>query len=202
MKRAFEKAHSELWSRTLTYMKDYGGCKVWPWKEQNLEARAVFLGLVEPVVDDKTKIRKRKQRVTSQSHRRISAQAQAHEAQMVEYASGLGAQLPPYGLHSAFQGTRRPSFEPPLDDYVEPPHFTQEQANEIVDGIFKDRPLELEDTPEPGTKIEPDYSEVDMKTEPMDEMDVNSQGSQRMARQACDRMLQQHNPQQRYSRNT
>lgn len=190
--KAFEKAQNEVWSRTLLHMKDFGGCKVWPWKEQNLESRAVFLGLIEPVADDKTKIRKRRQRVSNP--RKLSTQAQAHEINMMEYANGLSGQIPTYGAHQSFQGARRPSYDMHLDDYLEPPHFTDEQKAEIVDSIFKDRPLHLEETPEPGSGMDAEYTEADMKTESsMDEMsNPTTQGSQRIARQARDRMLQQH----------
>lgn len=194
LRKGFEKAHNEIWSRVLLHMKEFGGCKVWNWKEQNIESRAVFLGLVEPVVDDKTKIRKRRQRVPGQ--RKVSAQAQAHELHVIDYANGLGAQIPSYGAHPVFQGTRRPSYEMPLEDFVEPPpQFTDEQKSEIIESIFKDRPLEIEETPEPGSNMEHEYTQADMKLESnMDEIsDINTQGSQRIARQARDRMLQQQN---------
>jgi hypothetical protein len=44
-------------------MKELGGCKCWDWKSQHIEAKLVKLGLVEPVVDEKTGTRRRKSKL-------------------------------------------------------------------------------------------------------------------------------------------
>ncbi|KAL2023604.1 hypothetical protein VTK56DRAFT_1761 [Thermocarpiscus australiensis] len=134
----------------LARMKENGGCRVWDWKPQHIEAMLVKLGMEEPTIDEKTGSRRRRNKV---ARRRASPQngggTPHHAAVMGEWqhnALGLHAAFPGHPHHAAqaAAAARQASFDGVIpDDASVAPTFTSEQENEYLDQIFN-KPVKAE----------------------------------------------------------
>lgn len=213
--RYYEEKRYQL---ILARMKENGGCKVWDWKPQHIEAMLVKMGMEEPTIDEKTGTRRRKNKTATRRNRASSQNNhnQHHHAAniMNDWSNGLG-------LHPAFQShahhvgvgvgvhpaARQQSFEMLSDEASSigaAPTFSSEQENEYLDQIFSNT--------RGGVKSEGDGSlspELMELRYPEDEQNNNQssraasqppavtsrdQGhhhSERVARQACEQIMQQ-----------
>jgi len=188
--RYYEEKRYQL---ILSRMKENGGCKVWDWKPQHIEAMLVKMGKEEATVDEKTGTRRRKNKV---ARRRGSSQNGAHHhhhpsSVMNDWSNGLG-------LHPAFQGhhishaaaARQASFEMMSDDASIAPSFTPEQENDYIDQIFNNsNKVKSEGSLSPEL-MELSYTDDDGAGQPASR-DVGQHHSERVARQACEQMMQQ-----------
>ncbi len=174
-------------------MKDNGGCRVWDWKPQHVEAMLVKLGMEEATVDEKTGTRRRKSKA---ARRRASQNGHHHPANVMnDWSNGLG-------LHPAFQShahhvaaaaaARQASFEMMSDDASIAPTFTSEQEEEYLNQIFN-KPVKAESSLSPEI-MELNYEDDGSGRPPT--RDLNHHHSERVARQACEQMMQQQQQQQ------
>ncbi|KAK3383066.1 hypothetical protein B0T24DRAFT_515231 [Lasiosphaeria ovina] len=186
LKEAHRYYEDKRYQLILARMKENGGCRVWDWKPQHVEAMLVKLGMEEPTVDEKTGTRRRKNKA---ARRRAGSQNGHHHASNVmnDWSNGLG-------LHPAFQGhphhvaaARQASFDIISDDASIAPTFSSEQENEYLDHIFqKQAKVEHSLSPE---IMELSYEDDGGSRPPT--RDLNHQHSERVARQACEQMMQQ-----------
>lgn len=193
--RYYEEKRYQL---ILSRMKENGGCKVWDWKPQHIEAMLVKMGKEEATVDEKTGTRRRKNKVV---RRRGSSQNggphHLHHPSSVmnDWSNGLG-------LHPAFQGHgghhvshagagRQASFEMMSDDASIAPTFSSEQENEYLDQIFNHNKVKSEGSLSPEL-MELSYTDDDGAGQGQGpSRDVGQHHSERVARQACEQMMQQ-----------
>jgi len=170
-------------------MKENGGCRVWDWKPQHIEAMLVKLGIEEPTVDEKTGARQRRK---NKAARRRASQMGPHASMMGDWSNGLGLhhssfQSHPQQLPSIAGQGRHHAFDMMGDEGAIPPTFTSEQENELIEQIFN-KPIKAEGSLSPET-MEMGYEE--------DGAGQSSNAlihhrSERVARQACEQMMQQH----------
>ncbi|KAK3329510.1 hypothetical protein B0H66DRAFT_541303 [Apodospora peruviana] len=185
--RYYEEKRYQL---ILARMKENGGCKVWDWKPQHIEAMLVKLGMEEATVDEKTGTRRRKNKA---ARRRASSQNGGHHLHhpssvMNDWSNGLG-------LHPAFQGhahhvvhaaaTRQASFDMLSDEASVAPTFSSEQENEYLDQIFNKVKSEGSLSPE---LMELTYADDEGRSQ---SQDIVHHHSERVARQACEQLMQQ-----------
>ncbi|KAJ9152043.1 hypothetical protein NKR23_g2725 [Pleurostoma richardsiae] len=187
---AFQKANDEFSQRVLSFMKDMGGCKSWEWKPAHIELKLVQLGMLEPTIDEQSKVRRRKR---AAARRRSNAQPQQAQQQLTEWQYHLGgAPL-----------MRRPSME---DDMSAGPTFTPEQEDEIAEEIMRTRPFDLEDSPITASEESMDMdcsgngphieSKVAIKGLPQNN---GRQQSKRVAILACEQMMHEQQVKREYS---
>jgi len=165
-------------------MKENGGCRVWDWKPQHIEAMLVKLGIEEPTVDEKTGIRLR--RKNKQARRRAS-QASHHTSIMGDWSNGLG-------LHPSFQShphhvasvNGHGRYEMMAEEPNIPPTFSSEQENELIDQIFN-KPVKTEGS------LSPEVMEMGYEggSSGRGSHDLGHHQSERVARQACEQLMQQ-----------
>ena len=189
----------------LSRMKENGGCKVWDWKPQHIEAMLVKMGKEEAAVDEKTGTRRRKNKV---ARRRGDSQNGGHHhhhnpsSVMNDWSNGLG-------LHPAFQGhghhvshaaaARQASFEMMSDDASIAPTFSSEQENEYLDQIFSNNNSKVKSEGSLSPELmELSYTDDDGASQPAPR-DVGQHHSERVARQACEQMMQQQQQQPSFS---
>ncbi|KAK3942782.1 hypothetical protein QBC46DRAFT_379428 [Diplogelasinospora grovesii] len=195
----------------LARMKENGGCKVWDWKPQHVEAMLVKLGIDEPTVDEKTGSRRRRNKMAHRiAHARGPQYHQHNATVMQDWSSGLG-------LHPAFQGhaqhvaagsaARHMSNYDMMDDAngTGAPAYSQEQENEYLDQIFHKVKSEQEDAEgsSPTEMMDMGHNENNgrLSSPRPPTRDVNQHTSERVARQACEQMMQKqvHRLQQEHS---
>ncbi|KAK3393666.1 hypothetical protein B0H63DRAFT_516840 [Podospora didyma] len=186
LKEAHRYYEDKRYQLILARMKENGGCRVWDWKPQHVEAMLVKLGMEEATVDEKTGTRRRKNKA---ARRRASSQnGHHHNANVMnDWSNGLG-------LHPAFQGhahhvgapTRQPSFDMMSDDASIAPTFSSEQENDYLDHIFSKQV-------KPENSLSPEIMELSYEDDGVSRpptRDLNHH-SERVARQACEQMMQQ-----------
>ncbi|KAK5663568.1 hypothetical protein OQA88_3999 [Cercophora sp. LCS_1] len=176
----FEEKRYQL---ILARMKENGGCRVWDWKPQHIEAMLVKLGVEEPTIDDKTNSRRRRAKVA----RRRASQTTPHSAQshvMGDWSSGLG-------LHPSFQNHGHAVASRPFDILGDEaniaPTFTSEQENELIEQIFN-KPVKTEGSLSPVIMA---VAYDDDSGRRSSARDLNHHHSERVARQACEQLMQQ-----------
>lgn len=187
LKEAYQYYEEKRYQLIISRMKENGGCRVWDWKPQHIEAMLVKMGMEEPTIDEKTGTRRRKK----VARRRASPQngGHQHSAMMGDWSNGLG-------LHQAFQGHahhvaagRQAPYDMIPDDASIAPTFTSEQENEYLDQIFS-KPTKTEDSLSPET-MDLTYDD-EASSQPSAGHEVSQQRSERVARQACEQLIQQH----------
>ncbi|KAM7224409.1 hypothetical protein V8F06_000190 [Rhypophila decipiens] len=193
--RYYEEKRYQL---ILARMKENGGCKVWDWKPQHIEAMLVKLGVEEPAIDEKTGTRRRKNKTAAR--RRANSQNGHHHPSSVmnDWSGGLG-------LHPAFQGhhvthhnagARQSSFEMMNDEASSiAPTFSSEQENEYLDQIFNNNKIKAEGSLSPEL-MDLAYGEDDRQSSHPTPRDMGQHQSERVARQACEQMMQHQQQQQ------
>ncbi|KAK3341307.1 hypothetical protein B0T25DRAFT_465074 [Lasiosphaeria hispida] len=206
LREAHQYYEEKRYQLILARMKENGGCRVWDWKPQHIEAMLVKLGMEEPMVDEKMGTRRRKNKA---ARRRASHNSQLHHHQqhaanvMNDWSNGLG-------LHPSFHGhphhvaaaaaARQASFELLSDEASSiAPTFTSEQENEYLDQIFskqQQQQVKSESSLSPEI-MELAYHEDDGRPTSRDfdqhpQQHHHNQHSERVARQACEQMMQQH----------
>lgn len=183
-------------------MKENGGCKVWDWKPQHIEAMLVKLGMEEPTIDEKTGTRRRKKTARRRANSQNGHHHHHHASSVMnDWSNGLG-------LHPAFQGhhvshhagaARASSFEMLSDEASSiAPTFSSEQENEVLDQIFNSNKIKPEGSMSPEL-MELAYGEDDNTNGQASQVasrDMAQHQSERVARQACEQMMQhqQHQP--------
>ncbi|KXX77554.1 hypothetical protein MMYC01_207020 [Madurella mycetomatis] len=186
LKEAYQYYEEKRYQLIIARMKENGGCRVWDWKPQHIEAMLVKMGMEEPTIDEKTGTRRRKK----VARRRASPQngSHQHSAMMGDWSNGLG-------LHQAFQGHahhvaagRQAPYDMIPDDASIAPTFTSEQENEYLDQIFS-KPIKTEGSLSPET-MELTYDD-EASSKPSAGHEVSQQRSERVARQACEQLIQQ-----------
>ncbi|KAK3694921.1 hypothetical protein B0T22DRAFT_87258 [Podospora appendiculata] len=189
LREAHQYYEEKRYQLVLARMKENGGCKVWDWKPQHIEAMLVKLGMEEPTIDDKTGTRRRKNKA---ARRRAGSQNSHHQNPMNDWPNGLGLQ------HSAFQGhpqhvgsvaaARQTSFDMLSDEASSVgPNFSAEQENDYLDQIFN-KNIKVEGSLSPEL-MEMAYNENGGSRSP--NHDLSHHQSERVARQACEQMMQQ-----------
>jgi len=160
-------------------MKENGGCRVWDWKPQHVEAMLVKLGIEEATVDEKTGARRRKQKM---ARRRASQNGHHHPpGVMGDWSNGLG--LHPFQGHPHHVGAPR-HFDMMNDEANMAPAFTAEQENEYLDQIFN-KQMKAE------SSLSPEVMELGYDDSRAPPREFNNHQSARVARQACEQMMQQ-----------
>ncbi|KAM7193559.1 hypothetical protein V8F20_008332 [Naviculisporaceae sp. PSN 640] len=203
--RYYEEKRYQL---ILARMKENGGCRVWDWKPQHIEAMLVKLGMEEPTIDEKTGTRRRKNKTARRRAGSQNGHSYHHHASSVmnDWSNGLG-------LHPAFQGhhvpqhaggPRAPSFEMLSDEASStPPTFTPQQEEEYLNQIFDSSKIKAEGSPSPEL-MELTYGEdegTNGQASQTTSRDMAQHQSERVARQACEQMMQHpHQQQQQQSR--
>lgn len=168
-------------------MKENGGCRVWDWKPQHIEAMLVKMGLEEPTIDEKTGNRRRKNKM---ARRRASPQNGGHQHPNVmgDWSNGLGLHPPFHGhAHHVATGRQAP-YDMIPDDASIAPTFTSEQENEYLDQIFS-KPVKTEGSLSP-ENMELSYDD-DASSQRSAGREISQQRSERVARQACEQLMQQ-----------
>src|SRR4051794_36938498 len=101
-------------------MKENGGCRVWDWKPQHVEAMLVKLGMEEPTVDEKSGSRRRKNKV---ARRRAGSQNGHHHSNIMgDWSNGLGLHHPGFHGHPGSMSSRQTSFD--MDEISVAPTFS------------------------------------------------------------------------------
>lgn len=132
-------------------MKELGGCRVWDWKPQQIEAMLVKLGLEERTIDERTGTRRRRKNAV---RRQASPQNGVHQhaGVMGDWTNGLGlhSHAPFHGhAHAHHVATTAATMSRPYDTMMAdeggntaaaastaPPAYTSDQENEYLDQIF------------------------------------------------------------------
>lgn len=190
----FEEKRYQL---ILARMKENGGCRVWDWKPQHIEAMLVKLGMEEPTVDEKSGTRRRKNKA---ARRRVNSSNDHHHANVMgDWSNGLG-------LHPAFQGhahhvaaaaaARQTSFDMISDVASNAPTFSSEQENEYLDQIFN-KSVKMEGSLSPEV-MDLAYDD-DASSQHSTMREPNQQRSERVARQACEQIIQTRVPDHGYA---
>ncbi|KAK4136616.1 hypothetical protein BT67DRAFT_185627 [Trichocladium antarcticum] len=153
LRAAFQYVEEKRYQLILAHMKESGGCRVWDWKTQHLEAMLVKLGLEERTPDERTGSRRRRHNKVARRQTSPQNGARAPTANVMgDWSSGLGLHQHPHPHphpHAAFPSHRGPppqAFESMLPDDVSAaaaaaaPTFTPEQENEFIDQIYQRAP--------------------------------------------------------------
>ncbi|KAK4170362.1 hypothetical protein QBC43DRAFT_282965 [Cladorrhinum sp. PSN259] len=177
----------------LTRMKENGGCRVWDWKPQHIEAMLVKLGMEEPTVDEKSGSRRRKNKVAVR--RRAGSNNSHHHSNniMGDWSNGLGLHHPGFHGHPGSMTSRQASFD--IDDISVAPTFSSEQENEYLDQIFNNKQVKMDGS------LSPEIMELSYEDETSQQSNLrepNQQRSERVARQACEQMIQTRVPEHPY----
>lgn len=190
LKEAHRYYEEKRYQLILTRMKENGGCKVWDWKPQHVEAMLVKLGMEEPTIDEKSGSRRRKNKA---ARRRNNSQTGHHHI-MNDWSNGLGLhpgyQGHPSSHHMGPAGMRAQPYEVMSDEASIAPTFSSEQENEYLDQIFnKTTKVEGSLSPE---MMEMGYDEEAAGRSRAPELHHHQ--SERVARQACEQLMQQQHP--------
>ncbi|KAK3984382.1 hypothetical protein QBC44DRAFT_252984 [Cladorrhinum sp. PSN332] len=176
----------------LTRMKENGGCRVWDWKPQHIEAMLVKLGMEEPTVDEKSGSRRRKNKVAAR--RRAGSQNSHHHSNIMgDWSNGLGLHHAGFHGHPGSMSSRQASFD--MDEISVAPTFSSEQENEYLDQIFNHKQVKMDGS------LSPEVMELSYEDETSHQPNLrepNQQRSERVARQACEQMIQTRVPEHTY----
>lgn len=188
LKAAWDYVEEKRYALMLAYMKDNGGCRVWDWKPQHIEAMLVKMGLEERQPDPTTGSRRRKQKI---QRRQASPQHAPPHNPMGDWHNGLGlhqhphAGFPGHPHHMAAvaaaqaNGGMMPDPVPPM---------TSEQEDDLIDQVYsKIGKTERSLSPD-GDSMDYGYDDEDHESKPA--AHNHHQQSERVARQACEQMMQ------------
>ncbi|KAK4195843.1 hypothetical protein QBC40DRAFT_315157 [Triangularia verruculosa] len=189
LKEAHRYYEEKRYQLILARMKEGGGCRVWDWKPQHIEAMLVKLGMEEPTIDEKTGTRRRKNKA---ARRRATSQNNHHHTNVMgDWSNGLGLHHPAFQGHAHHVATaaaaRQASYDMISDDASTAPHFSSEQENEYLDQIFE-KSGKVEGSLSPET-MELPY-EDDAASQHSTAREPSHHRSERVARQACEQMMQ------------
>ncbi|KAK4229691.1 hypothetical protein QBC38DRAFT_507972 [Podospora fimiseda] len=191
LKEAHRYFEEKRYQFILTRMKENGGCRVWDWKPQHIEAMLVKLGMEEPTVDEKSGSRRRKNKVASR--RRAGSQNTHHHSNIMgDWSKGLGLHHAGIHGHPGNMSSRQASFD--MDDISVAPTFSSEQENEYLDHIFNNKQVKMDGS------LSPEVMELsyDDESSQSNIREPNQQRSERVARQACEQMIQTRVPEHTY----
>lgn len=181
-------------------MKENGGCRVWDWKTQHVEAMLVKLGMEERVPDEKTGSRRRRHKAAVRRQTSPQNGQHANANAMGDWSNGLGLhphqgfQGHPHHMANATAAAGRQAhpFENMIpDDISTAPTFTSEQENEFIDQIYQK--IKIERSLSPDDSMDLTYgNNNDRRSSTTAGHDLQHQNhNQHMARQACEQMVQQ-----------
>lgn len=216
LREAHKYYEEKRYQLILARMKENGGCKVWDWKPQHVEAMLVKLGIEEPTIDEKTGTRRRKnktarRRANSQNgggHPHHPHHQHHHHASgvMNDWSNGLGLhpafQNHQVAAHHAATAGRQPSFDMLSDEASSiAPTFSSEQENEYLDQIFNSNKIKAEGSMSPelmdlGYGEDDNASSNQAAASQAVSRDMGQHQSERVARQACEQMMQHQQHQQ------
>ncbi|KAL2145293.1 hypothetical protein VTI28DRAFT_7510 [Corynascus sepedonium] len=206
LREAFEYFEEMRYQFIIARMKENGGCRVWDWKKPHIVAMLVKLGLEEPTVNEKTGSRRRRQQKAA-ARRQGSPQpgATAHPI-MGDWSNGLGLHHPMYHSHahhvaaSAAARQGAPSYDAMVaDDFGGQPHLTSKQEEDLISDVFRDvkadRDLSSDDGMEGLSYNTSNEGPGALGRRPSTTAlapgsELAHQSSARVARQACDQLLQ------------
>lgn len=178
----------------LAHMKENGGCRVWDWKPQHIEAMLVKLGVEEATVDEKTGNRRRNKKL---ARRRTTSTQNTHQHHthnmMNDWPNALGLH-PGYHQHPHMAHQQhRASFDMLADDGIAPPAFSHEQENEILDQIYSKQPPHAESSMSPDMGFHNDNDDGNSNSNSNSRPSTRGLGhnqSERVAKQACEQLIQ------------
>ncbi|KAK4039325.1 hypothetical protein C8A01DRAFT_47175 [Parachaetomium inaequale] len=213
LKEAFDYFEEMRYQMIIARMKENGGCRVWDWKKPHVAAMLVKMGLEEETVNEKTGTRRRRQKAARR-------QASPHQNPVMgDWSNGLGlyhghAHHVAAGAAARAQGQQGQPFDAMMggsgdDHFGGPPHLTPKQEEDLINDVFRDVKMERSLSPDDsmdGLSYGNSNSNVNggaggagvarrPSTGASSREHLNHQGSARVARQACDQLLQ-HPPQQ------
>ncbi|KAL2259713.1 hypothetical protein VTK26DRAFT_6515 [Humicola hyalothermophila] len=179
LRAAWQYIEENRYAIMLAHMKENGGCKVWDWKPQHIEAMLVKMGLEERVPDPNTGSRRRKQKL-----QRRQASPQQHGGQpsnpVGDWHNGLGLHPHPgFPAHPHHMAGGAGMVPEPMA-----PTLTPEQEDEVLEQIYSKPGAGAEER-----SVSPD-SGMDYGYDEDGESKDHRQQSERVARQACDQMMQ------------
>ncbi|KAK0657146.1 hypothetical protein B0T16DRAFT_53028 [Cercophora newfieldiana] len=181
LREAHQYYEEKRYQLILARMKENGGCRVWDWKPQHIEAMLVKLGVEEPTLDDKSGTRRRKNKA---ARRRASQSGHHHVANVMgDWSGGLGLHHFQGHTHHVVAGRQTP-FEM-IDEANMAPTFTSEQENDYLDQIFS-KSIKAENSLSPEV-AEMAYDDGSRRQS----QDLNNHQSECVARQACEQLMQQ-----------
>ncbi|KAK3906997.1 hypothetical protein C8A05DRAFT_11207 [Staphylotrichum tortipilum] len=201
LKEAFEYVENMRYSLIISRMKENGGCRVWDWKTQHIIAMLVKMGLEEPSINQKNGTRRRRQQKAA---RRQGSPQPGGPPVMGEWPpNGLGLHHPAFHGHAhhvAAQAAARQS--QPYDGmmaggYPMQSVLTPAQEDELLDQVFSNVKAERSLSPDEsmdGLSYDNGHDNeaaVSRRPSTISSHELNHQGSARVARQVCERMMPQ-----------
>ncbi|KAL2133831.1 hypothetical protein VTI74DRAFT_1597 [Chaetomium olivicolor] len=183
LREAFQYYEDKRYQLIIARMKENGGCKVWDWKPQHIETMLVKMGLEEEKLDEKTGTRRRRK----VARRHASPQNGGHPA-MGDWPNGPGVNHPTFHGHA--QHVAAQAAHMMGDDFAAPPNLTPSREDALIDQIFSRTNPERSLSPD-GSMESLSYDAGSNSRRPSTVThDLNHQGSERVARQACSQILQ------------
>ncbi|EAQ93498.1 hypothetical protein CHGG_01733 [Chaetomium globosum CBS 148.51] len=196
LKEAFDYFEEMRYQLIIARMKETGGCRVWDWKKPHIVAMLVKLGLEEPTVNEKTGTRRRRKAAKRQG----GPQNGGHPV-MGDWSGGLGLHHPVYHGHghahhvaaaaAARQG--QPYDTMMDDDFGGAPNLTAKEQDDLINDVFSNVKPERSLSPDDGMDGLAYGNGTDggaRRPSMAAPREFNHQGSARVARQACDQLLQ------------
>ncbi|KAH6634201.1 hypothetical protein B0J18DRAFT_11502 [Chaetomium sp. MPI-SDFR-AT-0129] len=219
LKEAFDYFEEMRYQFIIARMKEMGGCQVWDWKRAHVIAMLVKLGLEEPTVNEKTGTRRRKQKAAARRQGSPPSSA-GHPSMMSDWPTGLGLHHAAYHAQAHHvanaaairqQHHHHGQYDTMMADGFAPQStLTSKEEEDLINDVFNDvkaeRSLSPEDdamaddedqqTPVPSYGNGKQHPDTPGATRLSAAQDLNNRPpSVRVARQACDQMLQ-HSPTQ------
>jgi hypothetical protein len=200
LKEAFDYFEEMRYQFIIARMKENGGCRVWDGKKPHVVSMVVMMGLEEQQVNEKSGTRRRKQKA---ARRQGSPQNGGQPPVMGDWANGLGLQHAAYHAHahhvaaSAAARQGQPYNTMAADEFAGPVNMTQKQEDDLIEQVFNDVKAERSLSPDEGSMEGLSYNNADdaaggsRRPSTAASRDLNHQGSARVARLACDQLLQQ-----------
>lgn len=193
LREAHQYFEEKRYQMILAHMKENGGCRVWDWKPQHIEAMLVKLGVEEATVDEKTGNRRRNKKLARRRTTSTQNTHQHHTQNMMnDWPNALGLH-PGYHQHPHMAHQQhRASFEMLADDGIPPPAFSPEQENEILDQIYSKQPPQAESSmsPDMGFHEEDDGNSNTNSNSRPSTRGLGHNQSERVAKQACEQLMQ------------
>lgn len=202
----------------IARMKEMGGCQVWDWKRAHIISMLVKMGLEEPTVNEKTGTRRRKQKAAARRQGSPPSSA-GHPSMMGDWPpTSLGLPHTPYHAqaqhvanaaavrqqhhhHGLYDGMMMDGF---------PTIITPKQEEDLMNDLYKDVKAERGLSPEDDAMGDDEDQQTPVPPFGNDKQHQDTSGARRLsapqglnnrppsvrvARQACDQMLQ-HSPTQ------
>jgi hypothetical protein len=181
----------------IARMKESGGCRVWDWKKPHVISMLVKMGLEEQQVNEKSGTRRRR---LQKAARRQGSPQNGGQSVMGDWTNGLGLQHPAYHAHAhhvaagAAARGGQPYNTMAADEFAGPVNMTQKQEDDLIEQVFNEVKAERSLSPDEGMEglsYNNDDAAGSRRPSTAASHDLNHQGSARVARQACDQLLQQ-----------